>query len=87
MEIIDTTENTYKLIFANQSSDTKMRYRAVRETKMYVFLQEIARDESSFIFRVHRKTFSVKGINTGADGYAFKMPTAIIFEKIENLAN
>jgi hypothetical protein len=83
---IDTKENTYKLIFANQS-DTKMRYRAVRETKMYVFLQEIAREESTFIFRVHRKTNRVKGINTGADGYAFKMPTAIIFEKIDNLAN
>ncbi len=32
-------EIIYKLLFANQSIDTKKRYKLVRETAMYVFFR------------------------------------------------
>ena len=64
----------YKLLFANQSIDTKKRYELIKETKTYVFLREITK-EPTFIFRVHKKTLKVKGIKVGE--YSFDVPRAI----------
>jgi hypothetical protein len=74
---------TYKLLFANQSVDTKKRYTLVRETKTYVFLEEIAEEKSSFTLRVHKNTLSVKGIYKGKTGYQFDVPRAISMEEVK----
>jgi len=68
---------TYMLLFANQSVDTKTRYTVVRETAMYIFLEEIAKEKQSFIFRVHKNTLNVKGIKTGKSGYKWDLPRAL----------
>lgn len=71
----------YQLLFANQSADSKVRYELVRETKMYVFLREITK-EPQYIFRVHKKTLSVKGIKEGKNGYQFDVAAARILKKV-----
>lgn len=71
----------YKLIFANQSIDTTVKYKLVRETSMYVFLEQITK-EPNFIFRVHKKTLNVKGIKSGENSYKFDVPTAISLIKL-----
>lgn len=69
------TEKFYQLLFANQSIDSKVKYKLIRETKMYVFL--IDTRGSTFIFRVHKKTLNVKGIKYGENGYSFDVPSAV----------
>ena len=71
----------YQLLFANQSADSKIRYESVRETKMYLFLKEIT-EEPRFIFRVHKKTLSVKGIKEGKNGYCFDVPNAVSLQAL-----
>lgn len=71
----------YKLLFANQSVDSKTRYELIRETKVYVFLREITK-EPVYILRVHKKTLNVKGIKEGKNGYKFDIPCAITLEKV-----
>jgi len=66
----------YKLLFANQSVDTNVKYRLVRETSMYVFLEQITK-EPMHIFRVHKKTLNVKGFKNEKNGYSFDVPSAI----------
>lgn len=72
----------YQLLFANQSIYSKVRYELVRETKMYVFLREIAKEPSPYIFRVHKKTLSVKGIKEGKNGYKFDVADARSLKKV-----
>jgi len=55
------TEKTYQLLFKNQSVDSINKYRVVRETKMYLFLEPITK-LPIHIFRVHKKNFKCKGI-------------------------
>lgn len=71
----------YKLLFANQSVDSKTRYELIRETKVYVFLREITK-EPVHILRVHKKTLNVKGIKEGKNGYKFDIPCVITLEKV-----
>lgn len=78
---MNNAAQTYKLLFANQSVDTKTRYQLVRETKMYVFLEKIEK-EPHYIFRVHKTTLSVKGIKAGKGGYRFNVANAIQLIKI-----
>ena len=73
----------YKLLFANQSIDTTVIYKLVRETAMYVFLEQITK-EPSFIFRVHKKTLNVKGIKEGENGYKFDVPRAILMKLVND---
>jgi hypothetical protein len=70
----------YKLLFANQSIDTTTRYKLVRETKMYLFLDNVC--GSAFTYRVHKTSLNVKGIMTGENGYRFDVPRAISLTKI-----
>ncbi len=70
------TEKTYQLLFRNQSVDSITKYRVVRETKMYLFLEEVTK-EPIFIFRVHKKTLNVKGFKYGENGYSFDVPSAV----------
>ncbi len=70
------TEKTYQLLFRNQSFDSITKYRVVRETKMYLFLEEVTK-EPTFIFRVHKKTLNVKGFKYGKNGYSFDVPSAV----------
>lgn len=72
----------YQLLFANQSVDSKVRYELVRETKMYVFLREITKEPSPYIFRVNKKTLSVKGIKEGKNGYQFDVADARSLKKV-----
>ena len=65
----------YQLLFANQSADSKVRYELVRETKMYVFFKRNHKNPQ-YIFRVHKKTLSVKGIKEGKNGYQFDVANA-----------
>lgn len=71
----------YQLLFANQSIYSTVRYELVRETKMYVFLREITK-EPVYIFRVNKKTLSVKGIKEGKNGYKFDVADAIHLKKV-----
>lgn len=75
----------YKLLFANQSSDTTKRFSLIRETKSYVYLKEIGLHEPNFIFRVHKKTLNVKGIKEGDnyDGHQWDVPTARFLQKCD----
>ncbi len=70
------TEKTYQLLFENQSVDFKVRYRVIRETKMYLFLEQKTK-LPIHIFRVHKKTLNVKGFKYGENGYSFDVPSAI----------
>ena len=74
----------YQLLFANQSVDSKVRYELVRETKMYVFLREITKEpyQTPYIFRVHKKTLSVKGIKEGKNVYKFDVADARSLKKV-----
>ena len=71
----------YKIIFANESIDTKKRYSLFRETKMYWFFKEWGCD---FIFRIHKNTLNMKGIKEGANGYRWDIPTPISVIEISN---
>lgn len=82
MKTIETPVKIYRLLFANQSIDTAKKYSLVRETAMYVFLQEITK-EPQFIFRVHKSTLNVKGIKEGKGGYQFDVPQAKSLDLIE----
>jgi YHS domain-containing protein len=64
-----------KLIFANQSVDTKTKYNIVRETKCYYFLEEDTK-EFFHTFRVHKNTLNVKGYHKEKQ-YSFDVPKAI----------
>ena len=70
------TEKTYQLLFKNQSVDSIIKYRVVRETKMYFFLEEVTK-LPIHIFRVHKKTLNVKGFKYGENGYSFEVPSAV----------
>ena len=70
------TEKIYQLLFANQSIDSKISYRVVRETKMYLFLEQITK-QPIYIFRVHKKTLNVKGFKVGENSYRFDVPSAV----------
>jgi hypothetical protein len=72
---------TYKLLFENQSIDTKIVYNVVRETKCYLFL-EVLTKTPCHIFRVHKKTLIVKGIKNGVNGYKWDVPTAVFLVKL-----
>lgn len=74
------------MLFANQSIDYSKRYIVVRETSMYLFLQEVTKDPN-FIFRIHKNTWNVKGIKEGKDGYRWDVPSAIQLKKIEDNGN
>jgi len=68
------TIQEYKMIISNQT-DYEQKYKLIKETSMYVFLQQITK-EPTFIYRVHKKTLNVKGIKQGKDGYKFDVPRA-----------
>lgn len=70
------TEKTYQLLFKNQSVDSINKYRVVRETKMYLFLEEVTK-LPIHIFRVHKNTLNVKGFKYGENGYSFDVPSAV----------
>ena len=70
------TEKTYQLLFKNQSVDSIIKYRVVRETKMYFFLEEVTK-LPIYIFRVHKNTLNVKGFKYGENGYSFEVPSAV----------
>lgn len=70
------TEKTYQLLFKNQSVDSINKYRVVRETKMYLFLEPITK-LPIHIFRVHKNTLNVKGFKYGENGYSFEVPSAV----------
>lgn len=70
----------YHLSIANQTYSAE--YELLRETKMYVFLRQITKNPPH-IFRVHKKTLSVKGIKEGKLGYKFDAPKARILIKIK----
>lgn len=70
------TEKTYQLLFKNQSVDSINKYRVVRETKMYLFLEEVTK-LPIHIFRVHKNTLNVKGFKYGENGYSFEVPSAV----------
>lgn len=70
----------YKLLFANQSIYTKTTYHVVRETKCYLFLKENG-VETSFIFKVHKKTLNVVGQHM-IQKYTFEVPQARHLVKI-----
>jgi hypothetical protein len=82
----------YKLLFANQSIDTKKRYNLVRETKMYLFLVENC-VHSNYVFRVHKKTLNVTGFTKNYTtkktvpyaerGYGLDTVKAIWLEKVD----
>ena len=70
----------YRLLFANQSEDSKGNdYDLVKETTMYVFLQK---PNEPHIYRVNKKTLSVKGIKNGKGGYQWDAPKARSLKKI-----
>lgn len=71
----------YQLLFANQSTCSNVEYELLRETKMYVFLRQITK-EPPHIFRVHKKTLSVKGIKEGKFGYRFNVANAKSLKKV-----
>lgn len=66
----------YKLVFTNQSIDSAKTYELIKETKHFVFLDEIGKYPSTFILRVEKKTLSVKAFHRKGE-YAFDMPKAI----------
>lgn len=70
------TEKTYQLLFKNQQVDSINKYRVVRETKMYLFLEEVTK-LPIHIFRVHKNTLNVKGFKYGENGYSFDVPSAV----------
>ena len=70
------TEKTYQLLFKNQSVGSINKYRVVRETKMYLFLEPITK-LPIHIFRVHKNTLNVKGFKYGENGYSFDVPSAV----------
>lgn len=70
------TEKTYQLLFKNQSVDSINKYRVVRETKMYLFLEPITK-LPIHIFRVHKNTLNVKGFKYSENGYSFDVPSAV----------
>lgn len=74
-------KTSYQLLFANQSSDSAVKYEKVRETLMYIFLKEVTK-EPTFLFRVNKRTLNVKGIREGKDGYMFEVPSAISLKKL-----
>jgi len=71
----------FKLFFKNQSIDSPTVYTLERETKMYVFLKEIGKYEPTFILRVSKKMFRVKGIHIKGE-FAFDMPTAVLLKEV-----
>ena len=78
---MNMNEIEYQLLFANNSFDSKIRYKLIRETKMYVFLQEISK-EPTYIYRVHKNTLNVKGIKEGIDGYTWDVQRAVSLKKL-----
>ena len=70
----------YCLLFSNQTENKSNYYFLVRETKMYVFLQKT---NEPHIYRVHKKTLSVKGIKEGKEGYQWDAPKASILKKLK----
>jgi len=75
------TEKTYQLLFKNQSVDSIIKYRVVRETKMYLFLEEVTKSPI-FTFRVHKNTLNVKGFKYGENGYSFEVPSAVSLKRL-----
>ncbi len=70
----------YKLLFANQSEDNKgSYYDLVRETKLYLFLQQ---PNMPHVYRVDKRSLAVKGIKEGKGGYQWDAPKARSLKKL-----
>lgn len=68
----------FKLIFRNQSIDTKITYHLVRETKTLVFLEQDC-IKPFCVLRVNKKTLNVKGITKN---YKFDVPQAVLLKEL-----